>query len=51
MLLDFQQSKSYEKLEVPQIQLIVGVQDFPVVSQTGTHSAVLHAPGLVLAGW
>ena len=33
MLLEFQQSKSYEKLEVPQIQLIVGVQDSPVVSQ------------------
>ena len=33
MLLEFQQSKSYEKLEVPRIQLIVGVQDIPVVSQ------------------
>ena len=33
IMLEFQQSKSYEKLEVPQIQLIVGVQDIPVVSQ------------------
>ena len=33
IVLEFQQSKSYEKLEVPQIQLIVGVQDIPVVSQ------------------
>ena len=33
ILLEFQQSKSYEKWEVPQIQLIVGVQDIPVVSQ------------------
>ena len=32
LLLEFQQSKSYEKFEVPQIQLIVGVQ-VPVVSQ------------------
>ena len=33
IMLEFQQSKSYEKLEVPQVQLIVGVQDIPVVSQ------------------
>ena len=33
IMLEFQQSKSYEKLEVPQIQLIVGVQDIPVVSK------------------
>ena len=33
MLLEFQQSKSHEKLEVLQIQLIVGLQDIPVVSQ------------------
>ena len=33
IMLAFQQSKSYEKLEVPQIQLIVGVLDIPVVSQ------------------
>ena len=33
MQLIFQQSKLHEKLEVPQIQLIVGVQDIPVVSQ------------------
>ena len=33
IVLEFQQSKSHEKLEVPQIQLIVGVQDIPVVSQ------------------
>ena len=33
MQLIFQQSKLYEKLEVPQIQLIVGVQHIPVVSQ------------------
>ena len=33
IMLEFQQSKSYEKLEVPQIQLFVGVQDIPVVSQ------------------
>ena len=47
IMLEFQQSKSFEKLEVPQIQLIVGVQDIPVVSQeTGPHSA----PGAVLGG-
>ena len=33
IMLEFQQSKSYEKLEWPQSQLIVGVQDIPVVSQ------------------
>ena len=33
IMLEFQQSKSHEKLEVPQIQFIVGVQDIPVVSQ------------------
>ena len=42
IMLEFQQSKSYEKLEVPQIQLIVGVQDIPVVPHT--------APGKVLGG-
>ena len=31
--LEFQQFMSYENLEVPQIQLVVGVQDIPVVSQ------------------
>ena len=31
IMLTFQQSKSYEKLKVPQIQLIVGVLDIPVV--------------------
>ena len=31
--LDFQQFKSYDNLEVPQIQLIVEVVDMPVVSQ------------------
>ena len=33
MQLEFQQSASYEKLEVPQIQLIVGVLDIPVVQR------------------
>ena len=32
LLLEFQQSKSYVELEVLQIQLVVGVQDIPVVS-------------------
>ena len=31
--LEFQHFASYENLEVPQIQLIVGVLDIPVVSQ------------------
>ena len=42
---EFQQSKSYEKLEVPQLQLIVGVVDFPVVAETGTHSVPGAVPG------
>ena len=33
MLLELQQSRSCVELEVPQIQLVVGVQDIPVVSQ------------------
>ena len=33
VMLEFQQSMSYDKLEVPQIQLFVGVLDIPVVSQ------------------
>ena len=33
IMLEFQQSMSYENLEVPQIQLIVEVVDIPVVSQ------------------
>ena len=33
IMLEFQQSMSYEDLEVPQIQLIVEVVDIPVVSQ------------------
>ena len=33
IMLEFQQSMSYEDLEVPQIQLIVVVVDIPVVSQ------------------
>ena len=33
VMLVFQQSMSYEYLEVPQIQLIVEVVDIPVVSQ------------------
>ena len=41
MLLEFQQSKSKKKLEVPQIQLVVGVPDIPVVSQRQVLSFVL----------
>ena len=33
IMLEFQQSKSFEKLEVPQIQLIDEVVDIPVVLQ------------------
>ena len=33
IMLEFQQSMSYENLEVPQIQLIIEVVDIPVVLQ------------------
>ena len=33
IMLEFQQSTSYENLEVPQIQLTVEVVDIPVLSQ------------------
>ena len=41
MQLEFQQSASYESLEVPQFQLIVRVLDIPVVSQRQVQSFTL----------
>ena len=41
IMLEFLQSKSYEKLQVPQVQFIVGVQNIPVVSQRQVQSFTL----------